>query len=202
MSAPGQPPGTSAGLASPTIVAGADCRSSISTFSPESIGVALAALGATAAASKAVGTINDGFFIPFILEKLTPIRRLAVMSGATMAGNVDLGVYDALGNRIVSKGAVSYAGTTSSWFEVDIPDIFLPPGQYFLATSFSSATATFWGWDASSAFGTTGLKTILGAGVKFMASAHPLPAIATFSGYQNSMVPILSANTLPSVLTT
>lgn len=89
-------------------------------------------------------------------------KRIALLNGSAVAGNVDVGIYTAelwdpaapkfyLPKRlIVNKGLTAQAGTNQ--FQVfDIADTYLAPGHYFLAVYFSSASAkylsNYGGWD-------------------------------------------------------
>lgn len=76
-----------------------------------------------------------------VLFPLT-VYKMAWLNGSVVAGNVDVGIYDVNGTRLVSTGMVAMSGV--SVIQVaDITDTPLLPGNYFLAMNASSATATF-----------------------------------------------------------
>lgn len=127
------------------------------------------------------------YAIPVWLPRPKLIKRLAVLNGAAVAGNVDVGIYlpeamDRYGSQrpsklLVSSGATAQAGT-SQWQVLNISDVSLPMGLYFLAVKYTNIAATFlrsYGY----AFNTTS-----GAGV--------LPTPGAWQGYTPLYVPILA----------
>ena len=80
---------------------------------------------------------NRALYIPFLLETPVTAYKMAFEVGA-QAGNCDVGIYDYLGNRLVSAGstAVGAAGLQV----VDIADTALVPGVYYMAMNCDTVT--------------------------------------------------------------
>lgn len=158
----------------------------IGTFSMEcGTGAALArgvGVSSTAPASTAWPSANLAFAAPFFLRQPTTFRSAFWANGATVAGNVDVGVYGWLFNLLGSTGAVAASGTSAIQKAALSASLYLPAGAYFLAMSCSSATNTNRRWGDT-------LIQQQHMGVVQMASAHPLPSTftpasaATLNGY-------------------
>lgn len=130
--------------------------------------------GIATPASAVWPTANTAIYVPLNLPTGYLVKRLWCLNGGTAAGNIDIGIYDAAGNRLTSSGAVAQAGTNAIQ-HFDITDYLLAPGSYYMAMSCSLGTATVWKSTGQSA-------TFVGiAGCLSQASAHPLPATATFA---------------------
>jgi hypothetical protein len=116
---------------------------------------------------------NRASYYPIYLPFGCTATRLWWINGATASGNVDIGIYDREGNRLVATGSTAQ-GSTNSIQLVDITDQPLSPGWYYLAIAFGSATAT--------AYGTAniGANAAHALGIAQEASAFPLPSTATF----------------------
>lgn len=155
----------------------------LSPLSELSIGLQLASNAAVVPASAVWPSANLGIYVPFALPRTMTVLKLFWVNGATVAGNVDCGIYDASLNKIISTGAVAQA-TINVAQSVDITDTVLPgPANYYMCLSASLATATF--------FRTTPVVSILKAsGMAQQASAHPLPASLTLAAVANAYVPI------------
>lgn len=115
----------------------------ISPFHPESLGGNMSKqvpIYLTGIASAAI--VQDQiYYYPFRLHEVATVRKMSYAVGATSSGNVDIGIYDAQKNLIVSSGSTAQ-GTINVIQEVEITDTVLQPGKYFMAITFSSATAT------------------------------------------------------------
>lgn len=151
----------------------------LSTFSPNCTGDLAVAHGSTGA-STAWPAANEAGFYPFVVTgpDASVIGRAysgAIwMNGATATGNLDIGVFDALGNWLASTGSTAQSGTTAPQKASFTATVVLKPGRYFLAVVSSSASTTF----VSSAPTALGLRV---AGVRKLSSAFPL-ASATVAG--------------------
>lgn len=113
--------------------------SAASVFSPEGVG-AEAAL-CTSAASTATGTANMAVYVPITIQKRWTARVGYWYNGSAVSGTIDCGIYDPDMNRLSSSTPLTQAGT----FQVQAlgmsPSVVLPPGAYFIALAWSSATA-------------------------------------------------------------
>jgi hypothetical protein len=85
---------------------------------------------------------NLGVFVQVNLTQAVTAYKMAWVNGATLSGNIDVGIYDEAWNRLVSSAPQTQAGTSTVQV-VDITDTALVAGTYFLAFAVSSATATF-----------------------------------------------------------
>jgi hypothetical protein len=107
-------------------------------------------------------------------------------NGATAANNIDVGIYDAAGTRLVSAGSTAQAGTSDLQL-FDVTDTLLGPGLFYFAVSFDGTTGTVFRHVVSQNFGQA-----LGV-CQQTASAHPLPATATFAANAFQIVPTCGA---------
>ncbi len=162
--------------------------SSVSTVS--GFGQTLVAGNMTAAALWPVA--NKALYVPFYLEVPLTIYQVGLIVGA-QAGNLDVGIYDELGNRVVSKGstAVGAAGVQL----VDITDTPLTPGTYFMAMCCSDATTA-----SFNRISLPDAQTSRTAGIQEQAvGAVTLPNPATFANPAAAYVPLLSLATKATI---
>lgn len=119
--------------------------------------------------------VDRCWFWPFVLPAPVLALKLFIYNGATLAGNIDLGIYTSDFARLVSAGTTAQANTNALQ-EVDTADTYLDRGQYYFAMAQSSATATFfqtlWHVGANSEMN----KMI---GTLTQQTTFPLPAVAT-----------------------
>lgn len=158
----------------------------ISTFSPESLAfrVGGGVLGGAIVASQAFATGSFAVYQPVEIFEPVTIFKMATTNGATVAGNIDLGIYNSSGVKLVSSGSVIHSGTAGIQV-VDIADTELLPGLYYMALAFSNITGTF-------AVFSEDAGIIRSSGVFQQGNAFPLPDIASFSAYNVAFVPIIS----------
>jgi hypothetical protein len=143
--------------------------------------------GSGAPTSAAFPTSNRAIFIPFRLSRPTLFVKMFTWNGTTASGNIDVGLYDKDGTRIVSKGSTAHTGT-SVIQEFDITDTLLNAGLFYLAVAMDNSTAHLFRKSVNNVI----MKF---AGCYQMASAFPLPATATFAAVSNSYIPIVGATT-------
>lgn len=124
---------------------------------------------------------NLALYVP--IELLQPSTFLSAMwcNGATLAGNVELGVYTDDWSLITSTGAVAQAGASTAQ-RASMTSFTLRPGRYYIAFVSSSATATFIGHSVQQSRWSM-------LGVSQEVSAMPLPATATPSIVTSAFVP-------------
>jgi hypothetical protein len=157
----------------------------------DSLGPMLNAMGIALAAA-AYPETNRAMFVPVSVQAPLTVVKLFTLNGATASGNVDVGIYDAGGVRLVSSGSTAQAGT-SVIQEFNITDTLLLPGLYYLAIAADNTTGTFEVWSANAAI----LRSL---GILMQLTAFPLPATATFALYAGTTrVPFVGA-TLRSVV--
>lgn len=134
-----------------------------------------------AVTSAAWPTASLAIFYPFILEEPERAFQMSTENGATVSGNVDVGIYNEAGTRLVSIGGVAQAGVSTIQLH-DIADTALAPGLYYQAVVLDNTTGTF------SRNGSVGASTGRIAGLQQMAAAYPLPATATFATFATAGV--------------
>jgi hypothetical protein len=141
----------------------------VTTLGGASIGVDLAAQVVAAPASTAWGTANLARLVPFVVTRNFTVQTLFWANGATLAGNVDAGIYDSSFVRVVSTGAVAQAGASTLQL-VSVAPTLLVPGRYYLALSLNTTTATILRSSLSTA------QRARFAGMLEVGGAFPLPA--------------------------
>lgn len=157
----------------------------ISTASPQSLGEAWNSMGLTTA-SLAWSTANKAIYVPVSIHAPVTIVKMFVLNGATASGNIDVGIYDRGGARLVSSGSTAQSGT-SAIQEFNITDTLLQAGLYYLACAMDNNTGTLEMWTMSLAIS----KSL---GIAEQTSAFALPATATFATVSATLrTPIIGA---------
>jgi hypothetical protein len=151
----------------------------IETGSVLAIGVDLASHGNSTTSSRTWGVANSAVYIPFINPATAVIKKLFHGNAAVVSGNIDVGIYDEDGNRLVSAGSTAQAGT-STIQAFDVTDITIPPGRYYIAVAFDNTTGTSQSWLMQT--------TMPGWGLAYQTAAFPLPATATFAALAASAI--------------
>lgn len=154
-------------------------RSSIWTLSPEMLGYTLG----SGPGNGAWPAANDALFLPLNLSRPIHVKRLFALNGNVTGGNIDLGVYSADGGLITSIGSTAQSGASALQF-FDITDVFISPGLYYVAVAKNDTTGTLRRQT------TTVIRNQM-YGMLKMASAFPLPAVATFATVTATYVPLI-----------
>lgn len=116
---------------------------------------------------------NKAFFVNFTLPCPMTVYGLGWYNGDVVSGNVDVGIYDDQGNRVVSTGSTAQA-TAGDVQSVDVTDTLLGVGNYYLAIAASTTSATLF----RVAMAQIAQEAL---GGREMTSAFPLPSTATFA---------------------
>lgn len=140
--------------------------------------------GPAAWVSNAWPAANRGLYIPFDLQVPFIVKQIAWYNAATVAGNVDAGIYDIFGNKIISTGSTAMAGASALQI-VDITDTELNPANYYMAMVSDSGTATFFSKLSS------GYRVAMRINGQQEQSAFPLANPATFSNPTGGYCPVL-----------
>lgn len=146
--------------------------------------------GSAQFASVAWGTANLAILVPIFVRFRYPVRNLFVYNFATVAGNVDVGIYTDDLARLFSTGSTAQAGASAMQFFA--ADLILTPGMYYLAMASSSTTATY----AAAAVGTATRERYLG--LLQQATALPLPASITPAAVANARIPLIGITPMTS----
>src|SRR3972149_4026032 len=115
------------------------CPTVISPWSACSIANCIGTMGVPASA--VWPTANKALYVPFRIGKPVLVKKLFLINGATVSGNVDVGIYDAAGTRLISAGSTAQAGA-SALQQFDIADTLLGWGLFYMALAVRNVTAT------------------------------------------------------------
>jgi len=156
----------------------------ISPASPGVLGEDLGGMGFTPGSS-AWPTSNKAIFIQFPVYYPVTVYKMFVENGTSVSGNIDVGIYDRGGARIVSKGSTAQSGT-SAIQEFNITDTVLNPGLYYLAVAMDNTTGHLQRW---------GSNSVINRGMACMeaTSSFALPSSVTFAGITASYIPYIAA---------
>lgn len=159
----------------------------ISCATPQSIGEALSSIGQSLTAA-AWPASNRAYYVPVSIFSTLTVVKMFVINGGTASGNIDVGIYDAGGARLVSIGSTAQSGT-SVIQEFNITDTTLSPGLYYLACAMDNTTGTVEVWNPSAGI-------MRAFGVCEQSSAFALPSTATFGAITSTLrVPFIAATT-------
>lgn len=161
------------------------------TLSPESLIVSINASVTTLVASQAWPLANMAIYVPIEILYPVTVTRLLVNNGTTVAGNIDVGIFDVNGSRMVSMGSVIQSGTSASQL-FDIPDTTLLPGMYYMGLALSNVTGTI------SGFGGV-FVDMAPMGFGQQASAFPLPATISPTTFSGTFAPIITMAIQPTI---
>lgn len=128
---------------------------------------------------------NRAIYIPFSLYAPATAYSIIVMKGATISGNMDVGIYTEDGTRLASFGSTAQATGINRIQRFTFPSpLNLGAGNYYMAAVFNNATATVFrrAWSAN-------VGRIFA--VYQQDSAFPLPARATFAINSSGFLPIM-----------
>lgn len=129
-------------------------------------------------------TQNRAVYSPVIVQRPITVTHILIQV-VTQNGNVDVGIYDWGGTRLVSSGSTACAAAGLQ--SLDITDTLLKPGRYYLAfASDSNAVAVF-------QHSTIGVPIMRVCGFQQQSSAFVLPATATFANYATAVAPFIVA---------
>lgn len=85
------------------------------------------------------GTANLARYRPLTLPQRFTVARFMTPNG-NATGNVDMGLYDFAGNRLISTGSTARVGTNAMQY-INVTNQSFPPGLYYLAMVCSSTTS-------------------------------------------------------------
>lgn len=162
----------------------------ITPWSNESIGGALSVLGNQGLGGPASTSNPTGSFciyVPFYSVAPFPVKGVFWHNGATVAGNVDVGIYSADRRRLFSCGPQLQSGTNVLQF-TQIPTYELGTGLFFMGICLSNVTGTMFAASFIAGNSGTGLQYM--AGVYQQGSNTSLPTTGTFSAPFADYIPI------------
>ncbi len=170
-------------------------QGTITPWSYESVAPLFALIGGglNQLSNSTAWTANRVLYVPFWLDnRLTVVQGFAYVGGTGSSGNMDIGVYDAAGNLVVSKGSTG-VGTASTLQALDFTDTVIGPGLFYMAFWVDSVTPTFRQVNSTARF-----WAALGVWEQLSQSGG-LPATATFADTTDGHIPLIGLS-LQSVL--
>lgn len=167
------------------------------TWSAEMLGVwqnVLCNTNLISQASAAYPAANRIIYIPFGLAMPATIVKLWVYNGAfTGSPNLNMGIYDVAGTRIVQIGTTAQSG--ASVLQVfDIADTLIGPGDFYLAIIATVTTAQM----IRTAPGDVGFCRAMGM-LQEAGSGSTLPTTATFATVASAYIPQIGFSTRADV---
>ena len=130
---------------------------------------------------------NRAIYVPIAVYEPALITAFWWVNGATAGnGNADLGLFDENGVKLISTGATLTVGANSRQ-SVNVTDTLIGPGTFYLGLSLASASDAIF----RVAYSTAEVERAFGMAQQ--ASAHPLPAVATFASIASAYVPMCGA---------
>lgn len=162
----------------------------VGPFSWEAMGPLSAVMGTSGSASAVWPAANLALFYPFSVSAPITAVKLYSINGNVASGNIDLGIYDGAGTRLMSSGTTAQAGTTGAQI-IDTTDYVLAPNvQYYMAMAMDNGTGTTRCWT------TAGTGKFAMMGMAQMATAFPLPTNATYALVGQAYVPMFGFSQL------
>jgi hypothetical protein len=95
----------------------------------------------TPSTTTAWATQYRAIYVPVRVPQRVTVVELGVSNGTTATGNIDIGLYDSAGTRLVSTG--STAKSASAVIQaIDVTDTTIGPGLYYLGLNNDTTTDT------------------------------------------------------------
>jgi len=116
-----------------------DVKSVINIFSPECPLCDWVLVPNAGVGNAAWPTANKVIYVPFFISKPVTLVKATWCNGATVSGNLDIGLYDEFGHRLINSGSTAQSGVNvlQTW---DMTDTLFNPGRYYSAMTFDNAT--------------------------------------------------------------
>lgn len=166
----------------------------LGTLHDEFLGSHNRGVGASSLTAVAWGTANMARFVPFHLDAPYLVNRVWWANGATVAGNVDCGIYSESGRLLASIGSTVMAGATTIQSAALGTPLLLMPGRYYMALASSSTTATFQSLNLPATYAGKVM------GVAQQSAALPLPATFTLATLASPAIAVICGIARTSVL--
>jgi len=158
----------------------------ITTYNRWSVGpIAANGFSGGSPTSSAWPANNRALYVPFQIDFEYRIKRFFWLNGSAVAGNIDMGIYDILGNKLASTGSTAQSGTSATQIANATAEILLAPGSYYMAMAASSTSMRI---QASAGAGASVLRV---NGLMQEDSALPLPATFTPAAGAFAIYPLM-----------
>lgn len=125
-------------------------------------------------------------FVPFFLQQHMYVNGLYWMNGTTVAGNMDMGIFDQDGNRIFSLGPVLQSGTSARQMNIVSPPIHLWAGLYYMGMVAETGSAAVMSDLNALSTGTM----IQFFGMAQAPTSYPLPLAPGLATMQQDFIPV------------
>lgn len=126
---------------------------------------------------------NRIIYTPLRLSEPYLVRRLWLMNGTAVSGNIDIALMAADGTRLLAAGLTAQAGTTAIQ-TVAVTATWIGAGLYYLAVMLDNVTGTV--WRTASIL----QPRLCGFTQEAVAAGNPIPAVATFATNTTLFVPV------------
>ena len=143
-------------------------------------------VGWSLGASGSWPSANLALFYPFRVDAAVKIEKAVVCNGANAGGNADVGIYAVDGTRLESTGSTARTGVNvvQGFTLATVLDI----GEYYLALALDVSSGSVFRWqNLTASAGRVAFWRC--TGLREMASAFPLPALATLAAPSNDYCP-------------
>lgn len=134
---------------------------------------------------------NLAMYVPFVISDHIVVQRGVWENGATVAGNVSIGIYDSEQNCCIDNNGgyaeshTAMSGASAAQERAFANNITLEPGLYYMGFASDSATATL-----STCTLAADASVLRSLGVFEQTSAYPLPTPkATFAACTRTFAP-------------
>ena len=156
----------------------------LSPFSNTPLADGMAIANAATTNTATTWTANRAIYLPICVNRPITVLDFQIIV-TTQNGNVDAGIYNWNGTKIVSNGGVACGAAGLQ--TIAVADTLLNPGWYHIAFASSSSTAVFRASNASTVL-------VRACGGQQESSAYPLPSTATFAAYATGIFPMIVAS--------
>lgn len=130
-------------------------------------------------------TANKAIFIPVYLSEAKTVDKIHLANGSVVSGNVDVGLYDASGTRLVNKGSTAQSGTNVEQVYDITNQALSAKTLYYVAIAMDNVTGRLYSINAAK-------HGLYDAGGLFeQATAFALPSPATFAAITVDYVPLV-----------
>lgn len=130
-------------------------------------------------------TANLAILIPFSLPTAGTIQHMAWLNGGAVSGNVDAGIYNEDGTKVVTTGSVAQAGISLIQI-ASVSGTALVAGSYFLVLCVDNTTAQMQRTSLGNGF-------LQSCGVQQASAAVPMGATLTLANPANAFCPWVAA---------
>jgi hypothetical protein len=172
------------GTATETLFDSASYTVLTTTGSGSQIADALRNAGATEGAG--AFTASTVIYVPVQIPVWCTLYGGMWINGATVTGNVDVGVMDFEGNRLAHSGSTAMSGTSTIQTVSFSSSVVVPPGTYYIAWVPDSNSSTFERYGSNAQ-----LNRACGCTSE---SAFPIPSTWSPAGAQGS-IPVVGVST-------